>query len=696
MNGILAESNPARWSVGLGIGLSFGLWGLSGLYGVASVHVAEVIFALGTNFVAHAWALGFYLLAAWALGCGLSKLLRRDDGGWPVVVTLTLGIAALIHAGWIAAWLLPGVWIVTRWLAIGLAVVGGALAVQDVLRWWVQRDDTSQSKSAGMGHWPSLLLAIGWGVAIAGLLLAAMKPPGAPVLFEYGGYDALSYHLQIPKEYLAQGRMVELPHNTYSYLPGFVELAYTQLGALHGHMIDAAITAQLLHATMAILAAMFILHLVNMLTGGERRWAGHLAALIYLTLPWTIITAGLAYNEQAMILFTTLAMWAAMRWRVHGDLRSWVMALLIAIGAGMAMGAKLSAGPMLILPIFAWLAWFMVRGATPRADLRRTWGWLIVAGLGASALLLPYFARNAIWTGNPVFPQATGLLGYGHWEHWQAAMWQAAHHPNRPWGENLGRFVEQVLLHLGYGLVLWPVVILWGGLLLLRDKLRSWVLSLLSLWVLMAVIWMNVGHQQSRFAIGMLLPAMMILGLACTLRPLWQRILSVLTVSLLLAILCIGNFVINSHDAIRPTLHATSGQPGGATRAPYNLGVYHSIHQLPDDARIYAEGFATPFYVARPIDYRTVWEASPLAAQLHTAGPEAAGQWLIDQGYTHLIVDWTMLQLWTSPGNYGYDPRLNLEQLHQLTRLLPQVKHEHGRFFTDAALYALPTNIDRP
>jgi len=44
-------------------------------------------------------------------------------------------------------------------------------------------------------------------------------------------------------------------------------------------------------------------------------------------------------------------------------------------------------------------------------------------------LLAPWLARNTVYTGNPVFPLATTLLGRGHWEEQSQARWLAGHGP---------------------------------------------------------------------------------------------------------------------------------------------------------------------------------------------------------------------------------------------------------------------------
>lgn len=68
------------------------------------------------------------------------------------------------------------------------------------------------------------------------LVVAAACPPGTLWRVEALGYDTLSYHLQIPREWVTAGGMVELEHNVYSYLPGLMESAFAGLMVMRGSL----------------------------------------------------------------------------------------------------------------------------------------------------------------------------------------------------------------------------------------------------------------------------------------------------------------------------------------------------------------------------------------------------------------------------------------------------------------------------
>ncbi|MEZ6319149.1 MAG: hypothetical protein R3B49_10435 [Phycisphaerales bacterium] len=67
-------------------------------------------------------------------------------------------------------------------------------------------------------------------VPIGVLVVACASPAGWLWDSEFGGFDALAYHLELPQEWMQRaGRVWPVDHNVYSYLPSYVEAAYVQV-----------------------------------------------------------------------------------------------------------------------------------------------------------------------------------------------------------------------------------------------------------------------------------------------------------------------------------------------------------------------------------------------------------------------------------------------------------------------------------
>lgn len=294
--------------------------------------------------------------------------------------------------------------------------------------------------------------------AAAMALAAATIPPGMSWIEEGNGYDVLEYHLAAPREYLEAGRIQFLPHNVYSNMPLGVEMLYLLTMQLAGDPEEAVLPAQFLNAALGLLAAGAV-WLAARETGC--RQSAHLAGAVFATCPFIVYLSGVAYVENGQLLFAALALAAFLRGRREGaigadvalqartpprpplvmrEVNRWM--LLSGLFAGLACGCKYTGVVMTALPIGVAL---LIDAARARAR-----AWAIGAFvLGTAVTFGPWLAKNQAWTGNPVFPLATGLFGWktGAWDAESAARWEAGHRPaaqHRSIASRLRRLSEEV------------------------------------------------------------------------------------------------------------------------------------------------------------------------------------------------------------------------------------------------------------
>ncbi|MBX3373512.1 MAG: hypothetical protein KF817_06735 [Phycisphaeraceae bacterium] len=575
----------------------------------------------------------------------------------------------------------------------------------------------------------------------ATLIVAALCPPGLLWRSEFGGYDVLSYHLQLPAEWLADGRVSGLTHNVYSFLPSFVEVAFLHLALLHPHdahtaVLAAAVPSQLLHALilgLAILLAGRAAVLLAPDAPGARR-GGAVTILLLLGTPWLIVTGSLAYNEAPLVLALAAGLVALLRSHRAGDAgtppdhhddriparRLWIpLALLV----GAACGAK----PTALFLVGAPLAAALLILAPPRtgAGLVRC---VLIGGAVGALPLIPWLAQNGSATGNPLFPFATGVFGTGHWSAAQAERWAAAHGPPAidP-GAACAALVHR-FLRPGIGpapaslagepwLPQWSLLPVLGlasaGMLAARLRsappvARGPVIALLLMLAVQVLAWLLLTHQQSRF----LLPAAVPLALCAALlisgvsrspgRPSPGRVWSGLGAAAL-ALWCllppillrgesadgreplalIGHIDLLTGDAFRDAARSGDLDP----RAIAALGPPLWInHLLGAEARILGVGFATPLYIRHAgLVYATVWDDGPMPAFVrdHQDRDALIGA-LRAAGVTHLLVDETMLRVWRRSG--WLDPALTDGTIAAVVGALspPMQRHPSG-----LSLYAL-------
>jgi hypothetical protein len=216
---------------------------------------------------------------------------------------------------------------------------------------------------------------------IIGLLsfLNALGPPW--------DYDGLMYHLLGPKIFLEAERLIPNTDNWFINGPFTIEMLFT-LGMAFGDDVF----PKLVHFAYGILyvgATWFF----------ARRWLSRRGAWyavgVLLTVPTVPVWASFAYIDLGWSAYEILALGSLIEWMRSKDNRWLVFAGGV---AGLAMGTK-----------YLGLIGFAILGS---ALVLASWkdGWVEVMrrslrfGLPAIVIAAPWYIKNAIWYGNPVYP----------------------------------------------------------------------------------------------------------------------------------------------------------------------------------------------------------------------------------------------------------------------------------------------------
>ena len=120
-------------------------------------------------------------------------------------------------------------------------------------------------------------------------------------------------------------------------------------------------------------------------------------------IPTLAVWASFAYIDLGWALFEVMAVVSFVEWRRGGD-RTWLVGA--GLFAGMAMGSK-----YLAVTGFGLLT-AAVGLCTIRAGWRKTMTAVLSFTVPAVLLALPWYLKNAVWFGNPIFPH---VLGGGDW-----------------------------------------------------------------------------------------------------------------------------------------------------------------------------------------------------------------------------------------------------------------------------------------
>jgi len=538
--------------------------------------------------------------------------------------------------------------------AWAVLVIGWAGLIWQVSKLGVSRPRTALA-------WMTLAAA----PSLAIMVLAACSTPGWLWASEFGGYDALSYHLQLPKQWVALGHITPLNHNVYSYLPGSMEAAYYHLAVLRGDSIAASYACQLLHASMAVLCAVVIArHAITKLGGA----AGVIAGTMLLSTPWVIVTGSLAYNEMVVCLMLASGLVAAGNESLAPPLRG----ALVGLFAATACAAKLSAVGMVAAPLGVALLW----NTPPRK-------WIVACSVGAivgTTCLMPWLLRNWMACGNPVFPFATGLLGLGHWSAEQAAIWSHGHHSSLSLGGRLGELWNQFFRYGWAGNPnakepwepLWSILqwlSLMGAVLLLCVKrTRDWGLLLLVVVAIQLAFWLGFTHLKSRFLLPVIVPLCFCLTGLTT--PRFGVVISSIVALVLFSIVNLGIFHDERQGAPAFAVGQLNALTGDSLSAEQRVDVGKTSlptvalnHLLPPESKVLLIGDARPFLYRCDVTYQTTWDRGPLTALMREF-PDQSTRWadeLRRQGFTYVLVDETMLDIWEKSG--WNDPLLTRERV---------------------------------
>lgn len=330
--------------------------------------------------------------------------------GWPVARSLRLGADRFTVAvwgvalGWVAAglgltvlgligFLTPGVIGVATMAAGfgGLSFMALAAGVADSSDEFEPSDSSSEKGNlpaldSDAVEPPSARLAF----AVALVVLLAMGGSLAGALVPPTAGDALCYHLDLPKRFLADGQISCLPFNDNATFPLLSEMWYAWALA-----VDGEVAAQLIHWEMGLLFALASVLLASPILG--RTWAVVVGAVVLLV-PGVTNQMTAPLNDVALAAMTTLALAAWWRAVIEEESPRWLIAAGIAAGA--AMGIKYVAILFFAALGLVWLALLMRRAEYRGRFLKQA------SAIAAVSILVGgvWYARAFWHRGNPVYP----------------------------------------------------------------------------------------------------------------------------------------------------------------------------------------------------------------------------------------------------------------------------------------------------
>lgn len=329
------------------------------------------------------------VLAIWFAGLsgGLGRRLLRAETVSPLeraILQFALG-SGIIGLAWFGISLLG---LLRFPLGLPLMAVGTVIVFRDSLAW------IGEFRALGKGwqetHTVEKLLAL----IVAGFLFFQLQVALAPPV----KWDALAYHLQLPRQYLAAGRFVFTPENPYWGHPQLVEMLYTLAMSIHR-----AETAAILGWSAGLLSLVGVFGFVTARAarlqhgqpGASAGWVAVAAIIAGTTFRYLL---GWSYTESFAILYGLSALLAIFQW-LNTHRHSWF--LWACLFCGLAIGTKWTAGVLAAGIYLVTLLLFKRIGLTLKELFLRLW---LPGGIILLGMVLPWLAKNLIATGNPIYP----------------------------------------------------------------------------------------------------------------------------------------------------------------------------------------------------------------------------------------------------------------------------------------------------
>jgi hypothetical protein len=479
--------------------------------------------------------------------------------------------------------------------------------------------------AAAAGAWVALRLTKGarlprvrawrpWELALGALLIAYIVLGAVATSAPISSPDALLYHAADPARFAEAGRIFEVTSNSSSYEPFTVQLL-----VLDGFLLWDSVQGAFAPFLLALVAAASVAGAAERLAG---RTVALLSATVFFAQPMMLWEATSTFIESGLACALALAGWNLLRFARHGE----VAALVVAgVFAGGAAGMKYLG----LIAVFA-LAVTTAIALRQRVTIAR------VLAFAAPALLvaLPWYVKNAILTGNPVYPHVFGGLNPSAAAELDATMAQFGH----------GRSLADLLLlpvrlladgeAFDGGEFLSPLVVAFAPLALLvpgRKRVRAAAAAGIAVYVL---AWF-LATQQARFLVPLLpalalLAALGILALAHR-RRLGRVVAAGVTAAALLVGL--GISVVYAAEFAPVAAGRESEQEFLSRKVSLYDGVDWLNHRLGPDDKVLLDIWSLLYLEVPYVTFGTMGDLLPL-----DAGPEATRAFVAENQVTHVAV----------------------------------------------------------
>ncbi|MGQ0644700.1 MAG: glycosyltransferase family 39 protein [Elusimicrobiota bacterium] len=583
---------------------------------------ARFLRALGRH-AARLAAAGLFLFSCWGWGravfrdrrpsegSGLERLLFETAAGavvW-VFLLMALGFSGFLRPSVLQAWTAAGaVWGAAAWLRI-------------------RRGPSVSAPAAPPFSLGEKIPAAALAVCLALGLLGALVPETA--------FDAMHYYLSLPAHWLRRGRIAADPHLLQSYFPHNFSLLFIPPMAVGG-----VGSARLVHLAFGALSTLAVYAFV-------RGWAGRFAALaaaaLFASTPSGLMVAWRGTSELGQAFFEIMAVYALFR-RQGGEEGARRDVLWAGVFAGVGLGIKYTS--LASAPLLALLA-FLRRGAGGRrAGAQDALLLLTVAALAAS----PWYIRNWMEAGNPVYPFLSGVFGGQTIGHAGNVGTDPAPIPDTwgnyllfPWKVTMGTLAQE-----GFSGPLWLILL---PLLFVRSPAGPHLRFAGVYLAGAAAFWHGFSHLYLRYFLHVLPVLAAALALRAEARPAWFRSLFIwILLPGLASNIAFSMLILKTNKDPLPVLAGQRTEDAYLSTLrlsypfPYHPAAAWANENLPPEAKVLFVGETRSLYLERDAVWNDVSDHNTLVALCRQArDAEDLRRLFRQRGVTHILINYPEL-----------------------------------------------------
>jgi hypothetical protein len=378
------------------------------------------------------------------------------------------------------------------------------------------------------------------------------------------------------------------------------------------------------------------------------------AAVVYISIPWTVQVSSAGLIDGAMGCYLLLALYATLLATTHsraqglqplgfteGPSRPLAWTILAGYLAGAAVSCKYPAVVFVVLPLGVWITAVMMLAAARReapigAALGRAAAFALAVAIGCGL----WFGKNWAFTGNPTYPLLYSTFGGETWNSQKNRQWNAVHGPGVFSLAELQSAFARVTMTSEW---LSPLVMPLAAMAFVTRRRGTGTVAPGIVWALagyFAVViaaWWVWTHRVDRFWIPALPVAALLAGAgACWSVERWWRwvLCGLLVLGTTYGFLTAGS-VLGGYKSYFVSLdHARTD--------PYRVGACHRyLNRTVRHGGVLLVGDAQPFDLQMPVLYNTCFDDSIFEQLVKDRSPEEVLAAFAERDITYVLVDWS-------------------------------------------------------